>query len=179
MGGARARYSVTPDLTILGKVIGGGLPVGAYGGPAALMDHVSPVGPVYQAGTLSGNPLATAAGLATLEVLGEGGVFEGIERSLTLLGTELGKLAREAGVPVYQTQAGSMACLFFHDGPVRNYAEATASDTKRYAKFFWAMLEAGVYLAPSQFEAMFMSTAHGPAEIDQTLSAARAAFRAL
>ncbi len=179
LGGAQARYGVTPDLTALGKVIGGGLPVGAYGGPAALMDQLSPVGPVYQAGTLSGNPLATAAGLATLDVLEEPGVFDSIEHRFTKLCANLGELAKEAGVPVYQTQVGTMACMFFQEGPVQNYADATKSDTDRYARFFHAMLEGGVYLAPSQFEAMFMSLAHDDAAVDQTLDAARKAFAAL
>lgn len=179
MGGAQERYGVTPDLTTLGKVIGGGLPVGAYGGPAAIMDLLSPVGTVYQAGTLSGNPLATAAGLATLEVLCSPGVFEGIEARLARLSEGLGAIAKEAGIPVFQTQAGSMACLFFHEGPVKDYAQATASDTKRYAKFFWGMLERGVYLAPSQFEAAFMSAAHTDADIDTTLEAAREVFATL
>lgn len=179
MGGAQAYYDVMPDLTVLGKVIGGGLPVGAYGGPEEIMNYVSPVGPVYQAGTLSGNPLATAAGLATLDVLEEPGMYQSTVDALTTLSTELGTLAAEAGVPLYQTQAGSMACAFFHDGPVKNYEDATQSDTKRYAKFFWSMLESGVYLAPSQFEAMFTSSEHGPAEIDQTLTAARNALASL
>jgi glutamate-1-semialdehyde 2,1-aminomutase len=179
MGGAQARFGIMPDLTALGKVIGGGLPVGAYGGPEEIMNHVSPVGPVYQAGTLSGNPLATAAGLATLDVLEEPGVYQATVDTMTALSTELGKLAKEAGVPVYQTQAGSMACTFFHEGPVKNYTDATQSDTRRYAKFFWSMLENGVYLAPSQFEAMFTSSAHGPLEIDQTLTASKKAFAAL
>jgi len=179
MGGAQERYGVTPDLTTLGKVIGGGLPVGAYGGPAAIMDHLSPVGPVYQAGTLSGNPLATAAGLATLEILEQPGVFDGIEASMTQLADGLGDIARETGVPIYKTQVGSMACLFFNDRTVKDYADATASDTGRYAKFFWGMLERGVYFAPSQFEACFMSSAHGPDEIDRTLEAARSVFAGL
>lgn len=179
MGGAQARYGVTPDLTALGKVIGGGLPVGAYGGPAEIMDRLSPLGPVYQAGTLSGNPLAMAAGLATLEALEEPGVFERIEKAMTALCDGLGECARDAGIPVYQTRAGSMACLFFHEGPVRNYDEATGSDTARYAQFFRGMLERGVYFAPSQFEACFTSAAHGPAEIGRTLDAARAVFAEL
>ncbi len=179
LGGAQKRYGVTPDLTALGKVIGGGLPVGAYGGPAEIMDHLSPLGGVYQAGTLSGNPLATAAGLATLEILGTPGVLEKAESRLQQISQALGGMAREAGIPVYQTQAGTMACLFFHEGPVRNYQEATASDTERYAKFFWALLENGVYIAPAQYEAMFISTAHRSADIDKTLTAARAAFRTL
>ena len=176
MGGAQQRYAITPDLTTLGKVIGGGLPIGAYGGPAEIMDHLSPVGPVYQAGTLSGNPLATAAGLATLEVLEQPGVLEGIERAMNQLCRGLGGLAHETSLPIYQTQAGSMACLFFHEGPIRNYAEAAHSDTRRYAQFFHAMLDHGVYFAPSQFEACFMSSAHTAAEIDLTLSAARTVF---
>lgn len=179
LGGAQQRYTITPDLTVLGKVIGGGLPVGAYGGPASIMDHVSPVGPIYQAGTLSGNPLATAAGLATLEVLSSPGVVESVEKSLETLCDGLGALAREAGIPVCQTRVGSMACMFFTGGPVRNYEEATASNTKHYATFFWTMLENGVYLAPSQFEAMFMSSAHGTNELDRTLEAAKKAFAAI
>ncbi len=179
MGGAQERYNIKPDLTTLGKVIGGGLPVGAYGGPAAIMDQLSPLGPVYQAGTLAGNPLATAAGLATLEVLEQPGVVQSIENKMTQLGAGLGAIAREAGVPVCQTQVGSMACMFFHDGPIANYAEAAQSDAQRYARFFHAMLERGVYLAPSQFEAAFMSNAHTEVELDRTLTAAREAFRGL
>ena len=179
MGGAQAHYGVTPDLTALGKVIGGGLPVGAYGGPAKIMNRLSPEGPVYQAGTLAGNPLATAAGIATLQELAKPGVFAALVERTTALNRELGGIARDAGVPVYQTQAGTMSCLFFHDGPIHNYAEAVSSDTARYAKYFWSMLDGGVYLAPSQFEAAFTSTAHGAAEIERTLDAARAAFKAL
>ncbi len=179
MGGAQGRYGVTPDLTTLGKVIGGGLPVGAYGGPAALMDHLSPVGAVYQAGTLSGNPLATAAGIATLEALGDPGVFEAIESALSTLGRGLAEIARDAGVPIFQTQVGSMGCLFFQEGPVRNYAEATASDTARYAAFFHGMLDRGVYFAPSQYEACFTSSAHETTHIERTLDAAREVFKDL
>jgi glutamate-1-semialdehyde 2,1-aminomutase len=179
LGGAQERYGITPDLCTLGKVIGGGLPVGAYGGSAEIMGHLSPVGPVYQAGTLSGNPLATAAGLAALGALSQPGVFAGIEAKLTELGTGLGVIAREAGIPVYQTQVGTMACLFFHDGPVRNYDEATKSDTERYAKFFWGMLDRGIYFAPSQFEACFMSRAHEETHINKTLDAAREVFATL
>ena len=178
MGGAQAHYGVTPDITALGKVIGGGLPVGAYGASADLMDQVAPMGPIYQAGTLSGNPLATAAGIATLEVLEQPGVFQGIAATMESLCTELGTLAREACVPVFQTRLGSMACTFFNEGSVRNYTDATASNTARYAAFFWAMLDNGVYLAPSQYEAAFASSAHGSTEIDETLSAARTAFQA-
>ena len=179
MGGAQQRYGVKSDLTTLGKVIGGGLPVGASGGRADIMDRLSPTGPVYQAGTLAGNPLATAAGLATLDVLEQAGVFESTEAGLTRLSRGLAEIAREASIAVYQTQAGSMGCLFFHDGPVRDYADAAKSDSKRYAKFFWGMLERGVYLAPSQFEACFTSSAHDTTIIDRTLEAARAAFKTL
>ncbi len=179
MGGAQERFGVTPDLCTLGKVIGGGLPVGAYGGPAEFMDRVSPLGPIYQAGTLSGNPLATAAGIATLEVLEAPGALDGVERSLTELGVGLQSIAREAGVPVCLGQAGAMAGIFFQEGPVLNYQDALKSDTKRYAKFFHSMLDRGVYFAPSQFEAYFGSTEHGESEIDQTLEAARAVFKTL
>ena len=176
---AQGRYGVTPDITILGKVIGGGLPVGAYGASAEIMDHLSPVGPVYQAGTLSGNPLATAAGLTTLELLEEDDLCPQIEAKLSTLGAGFGNIASEAGVPVYQTQVGSMACLFFTDKPVKNYADATACDTKRYAQFFRGMLERGVYFAPSQFEAAFMSSAHTDSELNRTLEAAREVFKTL
>lgn len=179
LGGAQTKFGVTPDLTTLGKVIGGGLPVGAYGGPAEIMNHLSPVGPVYQAGTLSGNPLATAAGLATLDVIEEDGVFEQAEAALRKLSEGLSEIAAETGIPAYQTQAGTMACLFFHEGAVTNYAEATESDTDRYATYFWNMLNNGVYLAPSQYEAAFISATHGDTEIDQTLDAARKAFKSL
>jgi glutamate-1-semialdehyde 2,1-aminomutase len=179
LGGAQGHYGITPDLTTLGKVIGGGLPVGAYGGNAEIMDRLAPLGPVYQAGTLSGNPLATAAGLATLEALARPGVFEGIVEKLGVLVQGLADIARETGIPLCTAQAGSMGGFFFHPGPVRNYAEATGSDTARYAKFFWGMLDRGVYFAPSQFEAFFLSAAHGDAEIDQTLEAARAVFKTL
>jgi len=179
LGGAQGRYGVKPDLVALGKVIGGGLPVGAYGGPAEIMDKLSPLGPVYQAGTLSGNPLATAAGLATLEILEGPGVFEGIEARLAQLLAGLGTLASEAGVAICTAQAGTMGGFFFQEGPVRNYQEALKSDTDIYARFFWAMLDQGVYFAPSQYEAAFCSAAHDEAIIDKTLEAAQAAFRSL
>lgn len=179
MGGAQGLYDVKPDLVALGKVIGGGLPVGAYGGPAEIMDHLSPLGPVYQAGTLSGNPLATAAGLATLEALEAPGVFDGAAAQLEKLMQGLKTAAAEAGVPISTAQVGTMGGFFFQEGPVRHYQDALKSDTKRYGKFFWEMLDRGVYLAPSQFEAAFCSAAHTDAEIDITLDAARAAFKAL
>jgi len=179
LGGAQERYGVTPDLTTLGKVIGGGLPVGAYGGPAEIMDHLSPVGPVYQAGTLSGNPLATAAGIAALDTLSQPGVVESLEAKLKQLGDGFADIAREAGIPICQTQVGSMACMFFHEGPIRNYSDATQSNTERYGKFFWGMLERGVYFAPSQYEACFMSTAHEDGHLNKTLDAAREVFKTL
>jgi len=179
LGGVQQKFDITPDLTTLGKVIGGGLPVGAYGGRQEIMDRLAPLGPVYQAGTLAGNPLATAAGLATLEVLEAPGYFDAITDYTTQLGMGLGELFREAGIPALQTQCGTMMCTFFHDGPINDYAQATTSDTARFSKFFWAMLDRGVYLAPSQFEAGFTSSAHGPRELDHTLTAAREALRAL
>ena len=179
LGGAQQACGVTPDLTTLGKVIGGGMPVGAYGGSREIMDHLAPAGDVYQAGTLSGNPLATAAGIATLEVLEAPGNFERITARLTQLGEGLKETAAKHGIPLYTTQAGTMGCAFFHDGPVRNFAEAAESDTTRYARFFWAMLERGVYFAPSQFEACFLSLAHTEADIDRTLDAAEQVFAAL
>lgn len=179
LGGAQAKYNVRPDLTTLGKVIGGGLPVGAYGGPAEIMNHLSPEGPVYQAGTLSGNPLATAAGLATLEVLEAPGTADIIEKKLATLAEGMHTLLQQKGIAHYQTQAGSMGCLFFQEGPIRNYDDATKSDTKLYAKFFWGMLEHGVYFAPSQYEAFFLSHAHGGAEISRTLDAAEITLKRL
>ncbi len=178
-GGAQALYGVTPDLTTLGKVIGGGLPVGAYGGRRDLMELVAPVGPVYQAGTLSGNPLAMAAGLETLRLLREPGTYERLEATGAALVEGLVGAARLAGVPVTTNRVGSMFTTFFCEGPVTDYASARQADTARYARFFSAMLDAGVYLAPSQFEAAFVSTAHGPDEIAATVAAAERAFRML
>lgn len=178
LGGAQARYEITPDLTTLGKVIGGGMPVGAYGGPADIMDMLAPRGPVYQAGTLSGNPMAMTAGLKTLEILERPGVFDDMESRMTRLCSGLGDIARETGMPVYQTQAGTMACLFFTEMPVHDYADAKLSDTKRYAKWFHGMLDRGVYFAPSQFEAAFISTAHDDDVLTNTLDAARATMKA-
>ena len=171
-GGAQARYAVTPDLTTLGKVIGGGLPVGAYGGRRDVMELVAPAGPVYQAGTLSGNPLAMTAGIETLRALAEPGVWEGLERATTRLADGLASL----GSAVQVSSVGSMFGLFFTDRPVRSWDDARTADTERFAAFHRAMLERGVYLAPSQFEAGFVSTAHGDDEIDATLEAARGAY---
>jgi glutamate-1-semialdehyde 2,1-aminomutase len=177
-GGAQALYGVTPDLTCLGKVIGGGLPVGAYGGRREIMQLVAPAGPMYQAGTLSGNPLAMAAGIATLEELQVEGVWEELERKTRRLCEGIGQIAQATGVSIYQTWVGSMFCTFFQTGPVTDYASARRSDTARYARFFHAMLEQGVYLAPSQFEAGFLSTVHSDEEIEATLVAAQRALAA-
>jgi glutamate-1-semialdehyde 2,1-aminomutase len=174
-GGAQALYGVTPDLTTLGKVIGGGLPVGAYGGRREIMELVAPAGPVYQAGTLSGNPLAMAAGIETLRVLAEPGVLDGLERAGARLETGL----RTLGEGVQVARAGTMFGLFFADAPVTSWDTASTADTARFASFHAAMLERGVYLAPSQFEAGFISTVHGDEEIDATVDAAREALTIL
>ena len=175
-GGAQALYGVRPDLTCLGKIIGGGLPVGAYGGRADLMRNVAPLGGVYQAGTLSGNPLAVAAGLATLHALSHGGVYERLEVLGRRLAQGLEAGAREAGVPLTVNRVGSMLTAFFCAAPVTDYATAKRADTARYARYFHAMLARGVYLAPSQFEAAFVSLAHTEADIDATVNAAAEAL---
>src|SRR3989442_1126250 len=178
-GGAQARYGVTPDLTCLGKIIGGGLPVGAYGGRADLMKLIAPEGPVYQAGTLSGNPLAVTAGIETLKLLKKAGVYRQLEERGRQFGAGPSRAARRAGVQGTLNRGGSMMTLFFTPGPGTDYASAKKSDTQAYAKFFRAMLSQGIYLAPSQFEAVFLSTAHTPADLNKTLKAARAAFNKL
>ncbi|MCL6638530.1 MAG: glutamate-1-semialdehyde 2,1-aminomutase [Firmicutes bacterium] len=177
-GGAQAYYGVMPDLTCLGKIIGGGLPVGAFGGRREIMEHMAPVGPVYQAGTLSGNPLAVTAGIATLEVLKQPGVYEELEARSAELAGGLAEAARAAGAEVCFNRAGSISCTFFTPGKVVDYKSACASDTEKYARYFQSMLEQGVYLAPSQFEAMFISLAHTAGEIDRTVEASRKAFKA-
>ncbi|HOA74729.1 MAG TPA: glutamate-1-semialdehyde 2,1-aminomutase [Phycisphaerae bacterium] len=179
LGGAQQLYGVTPDITCLGKVIGGGLPVGAYGARAEIMDKLSPLGPVYQAGTLSGNPLAMATGLATLQAVHEKGFYSQLEMRAARLAEGLEAAARHAGVPITQNRVGSMATVFFQPGPVTDWSSAARSDTKLYAKFFHAMLERGVYLAPSQYEVMFMSVAHTFEQIDATIAAAEDALRSL
>jgi glutamate-1-semialdehyde 2,1-aminomutase len=166
-GGAQARYAVRPDLTCLGKIIGGGLPVGAYGGRRDLLERVSPLGGVYQAGTLSGNPLAVAAGLATVRALSAPGVYERLEGLGARLEAGILKATCDAGVPVTVNRVGSMLTVFFTAGPVTDYASARAADTARYARFFHAMLDRGVFLAPSQFEAAFVSLAHSDVDIDE------------
>jgi glutamate-1-semialdehyde 2,1-aminomutase len=175
-GGAQELYGIRPDLTCMGKVLGGGLPMAAYGGRRDVMEKISPVGPVYQAGTLSGNPLAMAAGIATLEALAEEGVYATLEARSARLAAGLADAARQAGVPAYHTRVASMLCTFFTQGPVTDLASASASDTRAYARFFHAMLDRGVYLAPSQFECMFVSTAHTDELIDWTVEAAAEAF---
>lgn len=172
-GGAQEVYGVDPDITTLGKVIGGGLPVGAYGGGAALMDRIAPAGPVYQAGTLSGNPLAMAAGLAQLGVLREANGWTRLEERSARLERGVGEILAEAGIPASLNRVGSMLTLFFTEEPVTDFASAIRSDTKRHAQFFRAMLENGVHLPPSQFEAWFVSLAHDEDAIDRTLEAVR------
>ncbi len=171
LGGAQTLYGVQPDLTALGKVIGGGLPVGAYGGRRAIMEQVAPVGPMYQAGTLSGNPLAMAAGLATLRTLRAEGVFARVEAVATQVAEAIREQAAAAGVPVQVSQVGTMFGLFFNERPVTNYAEVKTSDAQRYARFFHAMLQHGVYFAPSAFEAAFAALAHEGEPLERTLQA--------
>ncbi|GJQ48219.1 glutamate-1-semialdehyde aminotransferase (aminomutase) [Candidatus Kuenenia stuttgartiensis] len=170
-GGVQALYNITPDLTTLGKIIGGGLPVGAYGGKKEIMDGISPVGPVYQAGTLSGNPVAMTAGIATLEILKDNAVYKGLEERSKQLAAGMEKVCNDANIPAYHTRVGSMLCTFFTSKPVVDYATAKLCDTGRYAKFFHGMLERGFYFAPSQFEAAFVSTVHGEKEINDTIAA--------
>ncbi|MBI2383083.1 MAG: glutamate-1-semialdehyde 2,1-aminomutase [Gammaproteobacteria bacterium] len=178
-GGAAAKYGVAPDLLALGKIVGGGLPVGAFGGKREIMGKLAPVGPVYQAGTLSGNPLAMAAGLATLRKLDDAGLYARLEATTQRLLDGLRAEARAAGVPFTTAQAGSMFGLFFTaEREVRSFAQVMACDVDRFKRFFHAMLERGVYLAPSAFEAGFVSAMHGERELALTLDAARAAFRA-
>jgi len=178
-GGAQTLLGVTPDLTCLGKIIGGGLPVGAYGGRRDIMEHIAPLGPVYQAGTLAGNPLAMAAGIATLQRLRDPVVYRDLEASAARLEEGLRRAAAEAGVPAVVNRAGSMLTLFFSEVPITDYASAKQSDTGRYAAFFGQMLDRGVFLPPSQFEALFVSLAHGDGEIEATVVAAREALHAI
>jgi glutamate-1-semialdehyde 2,1-aminomutase len=178
LGGAKERYGVRADVTLLGKIIGGGLPVGAVGGPAHLMDQLAPAGPIYQAGTLSGNPAAMAAGLATLQELHQDGLYERLEVHSARLEQGLAQAAQQAGLAgqVCINRVASMLTCFFTAGPVRDYAGATAGNTRAFAAYFQAMLQRGAYLAPSQFEAMFVSAAHSQADIDMTVAAAREAM---
>jgi glutamate-1-semialdehyde 2,1-aminomutase len=170
-GGAQALYGVTPDLTCLGKIVGGGLPVGAYGGRADIMACVAPQGPVYQAGTLSGNPLATAAGIAMLEELAKPGVYEQLEATASSLADGMAAAAAETGTAASIARVGSMLGMFFAEGPITNYAEATQSDTERFGRYFHALLDRGVYVAPSQYEVLFVSLAHSEQDVATTLDA--------
>jgi glutamate-1-semialdehyde 2,1-aminomutase len=176
-GGAQELYGVEPDMTCLGKIIGGGLPVGAYGGRREIMEQVAPQGSVYQAGTLSGNPLAVTAGLVTLETLQQPGAYQELEAKAARLATGLAEAAAHSGARVTFNRVGSMLCAFFTEGEVVDYKTACRSDTARYAAFFRSMLDQGIYLAPSQFEAMFISLVHNSEQIDRTVEAARRAFR--
>ena len=177
LGGAQQLYGVTPDMTCLGKILGGGLPAAAYGGRADIMATVAPEGPVYQAGTLSGNPLAMAAGRTAIDLLERPGTYEALETTSARLADGLARAAGEAGVTVTVNRVGSMVTVFFCPGPITDYASAKTSDTALFGRFFQAMLKRGVWLPPAQFEAAFVSLAHGPEEIDQTLQAAAESFR--
>jgi len=178
-GGAQELFGIAPDLTVLGKIIGGGLTVGAFGGRREILDALSPVGPVYQAGTLSGNPLAVAAGIATLTELSRKGAYRELNAKADYLAEGMAKAFASSGVPTYTNRVGSMGTTFFQKGPVTDYASAKKSDTKRYAKYFHGLLARGVYIAPSQFEAGFVSLAHTRRDLDRTISAARAVLATL
>jgi glutamate-1-semialdehyde 2,1-aminomutase len=176
-GGAQSLFGVRPDLTTLGKIVGGGLPVGAYGGRAEIMDHILPAGKVFQAGTLSGNPLATAAGIVMLKVLRDTNPYPRLEQLSGRLANGLAAAAKSAGVPHTIARVGSMLTLFFHGEPVTDWPSASRCNTKQFARFFWGLIDRGVYFPCSQFEAMFVSSAHSEADIDATIAAAAAALR--
>jgi len=178
-GGAQEKFGITPDLTTLGKIIGGGLPVGAYGGRRDIMDMVAPAGPMYQAGTLSGNPLAMTAGIKTLELLRQPGTYEQLDRITKRLAEGMLQVAKETGHAACGGQISGMFGFFFNPGPVHNYEDAKQSDLSKFSRFHRGMLERGVYLAPSQFEAGFTSLAHTDADVDQTLAAAREVMASL
>ncbi|MBI4620004.1 MAG: glutamate-1-semialdehyde 2,1-aminomutase [Desulfobacterales bacterium] len=172
-GGAQELYGVLPDLTCLGKIVGGGLPVGAFGGKREIMEKLSPLGPVYQAGTLSGNPLAMTAGIETIKILSQEGVYEILDEKTKILSEGIENATKKTSIPVFSTRVGSMSTLFFSDRQVTDYSSAKASNTKRFARYFSAMLEQGIYLAPSQFEASFVSLAHTDEDIEKTIDVAR------
>ncbi|MEC7897541.1 MAG: aminotransferase class III-fold pyridoxal phosphate-dependent enzyme, partial [Cyanobacteriota bacterium] len=178
-GGAQAHFGVTPDLTTMGKVIGGGLPVGAYGGRREIMEMVAPAGPMYQAGTLSGNPLAMTAGIKTLELLKQPGSYEKLTATTEKLVAGIKEAATAAGLPIYAGSVSAMFGFFLCEGPVRNFEEAKATDAARFGKLHRAMLERGVYLAPSAFEAGFTSLAHSDTDIESTIQAFRESFAAV
>lgn len=179
LGGAQERFGITPDLTCLGKIIGGGLPVGAYGGRAEIMDRVAPDGPVYQAGTLSGNPLAMAAGLAMLKVVRRPGFYQELEEKSDWFAAEMAGILARVGVPTVLNRVGSMMTCFFTPDPVRDYESALRADTDRYGRYFRAMLDGGVWLAPSQFEAAFISAAHGRDHLEKALAVTESSFKKL
>jgi glutamate-1-semialdehyde 2,1-aminomutase len=176
-GSAQELMGIEADLTTLGKIIGGGLPVAAYGGSAELMNHVAPLGPVYQGGTLAGNPLAMCAGIATLKELQKPGLYEGLEKVAAKLVAGLRRAMVDSGVPAQISSVGSLSTIFFTSEPVTNYAEAKRADTKKYARFFREMLDRGIFLAPSQFEAAFLSASHTAEDIERTIGAAGEAFQ--
>ncbi len=176
-GGAQERYGVIPDMTTLGKIIGGGLPVGAFGGRREIMEKLSPSGGIYQAGTLSGNPLAMTAGIETLKLLKQPGFYQQLEEKSTALADGISQAAKAAGYPLYSTRVGSMFCAFFSKGEVYDWPTASACDTQAFATYFKAMLNEGIYLAPSQFETAFVSISHSQADIDATIAAAAKCFR--
>lgn len=178
-GGAQQRYGIAPDITTLGKIVGGGMPLAAYGGKKEIMDKVAPLGSVYQAGTLSGNPISVAAGIAMLKMASDPQVYRKLEYKTQFLGKSILELAAKSHIPVTLNRVGSMFTLFFHEGPVTDYASAKKSDTARYAKFFHAMLEEGIYLAPSQFECGFVSLAHHYHCLEKTIQAAERVFKTL
>jgi len=176
-GGAQELYGIKSDLTCLGKIIGGGLPVGAYGGKRAIMEKVSPLGGVYQAGTLSGNPLAMTAGIETLEVLRSKKIYQDLEKKTSYLTEKISEMAEERRIPLTINRATGMFTLFFTERPVKDYRTAKMSDTKRFAQFFIEMMNQGIYLPPSQFEAWFLSLAHTQKDLDRTIEACDMAFR--
>ncbi|MBM3947424.1 MAG: aminotransferase class III-fold pyridoxal phosphate-dependent enzyme, partial [SAR202 cluster bacterium] len=178
-GGAQALYGVTPDMTCLGKIVGGGMPLAAYGGRREVMEGVAPLGPMYQAGTLSGNPVAVAAGIATVKALQIRGTYEKLEETSAQLERGLRDVLRRARRNAALNRVGSVMTLFFNDGPVTTWADVARSDTKAYADFFHGMLDRGVYLAPSAFEAAFVSAVHVERDIDETVAAARQALTSL
>jgi len=177
LGGAQALYNVMPDLSTLGKIIGGGMPVGAYGGKKEIMDRIAPEGPVYQAGTLSGNPLAMAAGIATLAELNKPGVYAELDQKTDSLTNGIRDAARESGITVQVDRVGSVFGMFFNDKPVKNMSDAKSCDLDRFTKYYNAMLEQGIYLAPSQFESGFVSTAHRDEQISKTIQAIQTVFK--
>jgi len=178
-GGAQELYSVTPDMTTLGKIIGGGLPVGAFGGKKEIMEKLSPSGGVYQAGTLSGNPLAMTAGIATLSLLKQPGFYQALEEKSRMVAEGIADAAKRAGYPIYSTRVGSMFCAFFSKGEVFDWTTASACNTAEFSRYFQSMLNQGIYLAPSQFETAFVSAAHSDQDINATINASYESFRSL